>query len=313
MYQTSIKHSVTCSGIGLHRGEQVRLTLRPAPADSGVVFHIHDAHGVCRVSPSPEAVMTTELATTLGAIRGQHKATVSTVEHLLAAIRGLGVDNLDIHVEGGEIPIMDGSAAAFVDAFAKAGIRRLSAPRRVLRVARPFVLQDGKKSIKALPHDGFRVDCTIDFPHPAIGRQHLELEVTPSSFARIAGSRTFGFLRDVEYMRSHGLALGGSLDNAVVLDDAGIINPEGLRSPDEFVRHKVLDFIGDMAMLRLPLQGSFEIVCSGHQFNNAFLRALQAEHALQEVEVSHGRDASDARRAPFIRTPAYAPSLSALA
>lgn len=313
MYQTSIRRHVACSGIGLHSGREVRLALCPAPADCGIVFHIHARDGIRSIKPSPEAVMTTELATTLGA---SDNVRVSTVEHLLATVRGLSVDNLHIHVEGGEIPIMDGSAAPFVDLFAEAGISRLAAPRRVVRVSRPFEFRDGQKSIRATPHDGFRVDCTIDFPHSAIGRQRLALEITPTSFARIAGARTFGFLRDVEYMHSHGLALGGSLENAVVLDEKAVLNPEGLRLPDEFVRHKILDFIGDMAMMELPLRGSFEIVRSGHQFNNAFLRALQAGHVLREgredemgirTSVS-GRRAGSPRSLVPARTPLSAPA-----
>lgn len=320
MYQTTIRRAVTCSGIGLHGGKQVHMALHPAPADSGIVFHIHTDQGVRRVSPSPDAVMTTELATTLGTPdNGRGKAAVSTVEHVLATVRGLSIDNLAIHVEGGEIPIMDGSASAFVNAFAEAGIRTLPAPRRVLRVTRPFELADGRKHIRVVPHAGFRVDCTIDFPHPSIGRQRLVMDVTPASFARIAKARTFGFLKDVEYMHSHGLALGGSLDNAVVLDDSGVVNPEGLRAPDEFVRHKVLDFIGDMAMLRLPLQGSFELACSGHQFNNVFLRALDASRTLQEVETrktgnaGHSPDRSQDQRKPLLGVPSYTGSLTALA
>lgn len=312
MHQTTLRHAVACSGISLHSGKEVRLNLCPAPADTGIVFHIHTQDGARRVSPSPEAVMTTELATTLGT---PDHVTVSTVEHLLAAVRGMEVDNLAIHVEGGEVPILDGSAAVFVRLFGEAGIRRLAAPRRVLRVVRPFDYEDNGKRIRVTPYAGFRVDCTIEFPHPAIGRQRLILDVTPDSFGQVASARTFGFLRDVEYMHSRGLALGGSLDNAVVLDDNGVLNPEGLRAPDEFVRHKVLDFIGDMAMLRLPLQGSFQLVRSGHQFNNAFLRALEANRLLREVDAEAGSARSAARRpdrhAPFGR--GFAAPVSAVA
>lgn len=310
MHQTTLCHTVACSGIGLHSGKEVRLKLCPAPADTGIVFHIHVNGGVRRVSPSPQAVMTTELATTLGT---PDHITVSTVEHLLAAVRGMGVDNLAIHVEGGEVPILDGSAAVFVRLFGEAGTRSLAAPRRVLRVVRPFECEDNGKRIRVAPYAGFRVDCTIEFPHPAIGRQRLVMDVTPASFGQVASARTFGFLRDVEYMHSRGLALGGSLDNAVVLDENGVLNPEGLRAPDEFVRHKVLDFIGDMAMLRLPLQGSFQLVRSGHQFNNAFLRALEANRLLQEVDAEAARSAARQRdrRAPFGR--GFAVPVSAVA
>ena len=276
MNQTTIQRVVTCSGIGLHSGNKVYLALRPASANTGIIFDIHTPDGIRRVSPAPKAVATTVLATTLGS----NGATVSTVEHLLASVLGLGIDNLIISVEGGEIPIMDGSAAAFLELFAEAGIRELPAPRKVMRISRPLELRDGEKYIRALPYAGFRVDCTIDFPHPTIGRERFSMEVTPEN------ARTFGFFKDVEYLHSHGLARGGSLESVVVLDDNGVMNPEGLRYKDEFVRHKVLDFIGDMAMLGMPIQGQFEICCSGHQLNNAFLRKAESERALQLIDLS---------------------------
>lgn len=282
MNQTTIQHVVTCSGIGLHSGGKVYMALRPAAANTGIIFDIHAKDGIHRVSPAPKAVMTTALATTLG----NAEATVSTVEHLLATVLGLGIDNLIISVEGGEIPIMDGSAATFVALFEQAGLRQLHAPRKVLRVSRPTEVRDGSKFIRAIPYSGFRVDYTIDFPHPTIGRQRLSMEVTPETFARVANARTFGFFKDVEYLHSNGLARGGSLDSVVVLDDNGVMNPEGLRFKDEFVRHKILDFIGDMAMLGTPIQGQFEVSCSGHQLNNAFLRKLEADRALQLIDTS---------------------------
>ena len=303
MNQTTIQRVVTCSGIGLHSGKKVYLALRPASANTGIIFDIHTQDGIRRVSPTPKAVMTTALATTLGTA----DATVSTVEHLLASVLGLGIDNLIVSVEGGEIPFMDGSAAAFVKLFAEAGIRRLNAPRKVMRVSRPTELHDGIKHIRALPYAGFRVDYTIDFPHPAIGRQQMSMEVTPETFARVANARTFGFFKDVEYLHSHGLARGGSLESVVVLDDKGVMNPEGLRYRDEFVRHKVLDFIGDMAMLGLPIQGHFDVCCSGHQLNNAFLRKAEEERVLQLIDLS----LEEARtRKPREKVPAYEGSLA---
>ena len=303
MNQTTIQRVVTCSGIGLHSGKKVYLALRPASANTGIIFDIHTQDGIRRVSPTPKAVMTTALATTLGTA----DATLSTVEHLLASVLGLGIDNLIVSVEGGEIPIMDGSAAAFVKLFAEAGIRRLNAPRKVMRVSRPTELHDGIKHIRALPYAGFRVDYTIDFPHPAIGRQQMSMEVTPETFARVANARTFGFFKDVEYLHSHGLARGGSLESVVVLDDKGVMNPEGLRYRDEFVRHKVLDFIGDMAMLGLPIQGHFDVCCSGHQLNNAFLRKAEEERVLQLIDLS----LEEARtRKPREKVPAYEGSLA---
>jgi UDP-3-O-[3-hydroxymyristoyl] N-acetylglucosamine deacetylase len=235
---------------------------------------------------------------------GAKEARVSTVEHLLAALRGLDVDNIHIDVEGGEIPIMDGSAATFVLLLKDAGILRQNAPRKVWRIRKPLVLSRDGKSIKAYPYDGFHVDCTISFPHQLIGVQRFVLDLTPESFASIAKARTFGFLREVEMMRSCGLALGGSLDNAVVLDDRGVVNTGGLRFDDEFVRHKVLDFIGDMAMLDLPLQGRFVTVCSGHALNNEFLRTVSvgAAQYLEKVVLPR-RNSSPASRVRTERSP----------
>lgn len=279
MLQTTISRPVSYTGVGLHSGRDVQLKLQPAPANTGIVFHAHTSSGVRRLAPRPSAVSATALATTLS----DGRTMISTVEHLLAALRGMGLDNVEAHVIGGEIPIMDGSAAPVVDMVREAGIRRQHAFRRVARIRRPLAVAGSGKAIHARPHNGFFVDYTIDFPHPTIGCQRLALEITPESFADIASARTFGFLQEVEYLHSHGLALGGSLGNAVVLDEQGVVNPEGLRCPDEFVRHKILDFVGDMAMLGMPLQGAFEVHCSGHQHNNAFLRRLAEESACLEV------------------------------
>lgn len=283
MNQTTIKKSISCSGIGLHSGKTVKLALHPASEDTGIVFDIHTTAGIRRIAPEPRVVIATGLATTLG----MDGASVATVEHLLAALRGLEIDNIVVEIEGGEVPIMDGSAASFVMLLRNAGVRRQSQPRKVFRIARPVQFERDGKTIRALPHDGFRVEYTIDFPHPQIGRQHLSIEITPETFSEIAKARTFGFFREVEYLHSKGLALGGSLDNAIVLDDYAVLNPDGLRCPDEFVRHKVLDFVGDMAMMGMPLQGHFIVECSGHALNNEFLRMLEdnASLYLEAVEL----------------------------
>ena len=272
MTQTTIAKSIECTGIGLHSGKTVRLGLRPAAENTGVVFHVMTPNGIREISPRPDIVVDTGLATTLGV----GDVRVSTVEHLLAAIRGLGIDNIHIDADGGEIPIMDGSAAAFVMLFGKAGIIHQNAPRKILRIKKPVSFTRDGKSIEAYPYDGFVVEYTITFPHRLIGTQKRRLELTPQTFSQVARARTFGFLREVEYLHSKGLALGGSLDNAIVLDDCSILNTEGLRFDDEFVRHKILDFIGDMAMLDRPLQGRFVVSCSGHALNNEFLRTITA-------------------------------------
>ncbi len=271
MQQTTIKKTIECSGIGLHSGKMVRLVLRPALEDTGIRFDISTKEGVTRLRPTPRSVTATSLATTLSA----GSVTVATVEHLLAAIRGLNIDNIIIEPEGGEVPIMDGSAATFVMLLNDAGIARQKAPRRVKRISRELTVANGAKSITALPYPGFKVEYTIDFPHPLIGVQRMALDLTPEHFAEVARARTFGFLREVEYMRSKGLGLGGSLDNAIVLDDYAVLNKDGLRFADEFVRHKVLDFIGDMAMFGPALEGHFIVHCSGHSLNNEFLRVLE--------------------------------------
>ncbi len=281
MNQTTIRNTVRCTGIGLHGGKQVELVLRPAPEDTGILFALRSGSGTSFLSPKPRLVVETGLATTLG--NGHDH--IATVEHLLAAIRGLGIDNIRIEVQGRELPIMDGSAASFVYLLNQAGLRRQGKARRVLALKKPIVFEKDGKFIKATPHDGFHVDYTIQFAHPVIGRQNMALEITPDVFAdELAKARTFGFLREVEYLHANGLALGGNLDNAVVLDDYGVLNTDGLRFSDEFVRHKMLDFVGDMAVMGQPIQGSFEVFASGHALNNAFLRYLEAnaEEYLEE-------------------------------
>lgn len=283
-FQTTLAESVECSGVGLHGGRKVTLGLKPAPADTGIVFDVHTQDGVKRIKPSARAVIATGFATTLGA----DGASVATVEHLLGALSGLSIDNVIVDVTGGEVPILDGSAALFARIIQTAGVRRLNCARRVMRITRPVIVEQDGKFISAEPHDGFFVDCAIEFPHPLIKKQRRRLEVTPASFVRtVASARTFGFLREIEYLYQNGLALGGSLENAIVLDETGVVNPEGLRFKDEFVRHKILDFIGDMAMFGQPLQGKFTLHCSGHGLNNAFLRHLEENRSqyLEEVRL----------------------------
>lgn len=305
MKQTTIKKAIGCSGIGLHSGKVVKLTLSPAQEDTGIVFHIHGDHGIKVLAPEPDSVVATGLATTLG-LDG---ASVATVEHLLAAIAGLQIDNIRIDIEGGEVPIMDGSAASFTFLLRDAGTIQQSRNRVVQRIKKTINFERDGKYIKASPYSGLRIDYTIDFPHPLIGRQTATLEVTPASFVQeIAKARTFGFLREVEYLHKNGLALGGSLDNAIVLDEYSVLNEDGLRFDDEFVRHKILDFIGDMAMLGTPLQGHFEVFASGHALNNQFLRTVNdnATIYLETVELtSHA--ASESR----VRQPAGQPVMTA--
>ncbi len=288
MLQTTIHKTVRCTGTGLHSGKQVELTLRPAIEDTGILFSLANGCGRTFLTPNPELVVGTGLATTLGI----GKESIATVEHLLAAVSALGIDNIHIEVDGTEVPIMDGSAASFVYLLNQAGVRRLGKARKVLRIKKPVVFERDGKYIKALPHDCYQVDYTIEFAHPVIGEQHLEMDITPENFAsEIAKARTFGFLKEVEYLHANGLALGGSLDNAIVLDDYTVLNTEGLRFEDEFVRHKLLDFVGDMAIMDLPLVGRFEVFASGHEMNNAFLRFLAENRDEYLEEVTLGEPA----------------------
>ena len=229
MFQTTVARPVSFTGVGLHSGRDVQIKFQPAPVDSGIVFFAHTPSGVRRIHPEPEAVTATALATTLS----DGKASVSTVEHVLAALNGLRVDNVQVHVMGGEVPIMDGPAAQVVRMIRDAGVRAQHMERRVARIRRSLSVAGEGKAIHARPHHGFYVDYTIDFPHRSIGRQRLALEITPESFMRIADARTFGFLQEVEYLHSKGLALGGSLGNAVVLNLAA--------TPDALAK-RILDF-----------------------------------------------------------------------
>lgn len=292
MLQTTIHKTVRCTGTGLHSGKQVELTLRPAAEDTGILFSLAGDSGRTFLTPKPDLVVGTGLATTLGT----GKESIATVEHLLAAVSALGIDNIHIEVDGAEVPIMDGSAASFVYLLNQAGVRRLGKAKKVLRIKKAVEFEKDGKFIKAQPHDGYQVNYTIDFAHPVIGQQRMEMDVTPENFASdIAKARTFGFLKEVEYLHANGLALGGSLDNAIVLDDYAVLNTEGLRFEDEFVRHKLLDFVGDMAVMGLPLRGSFEVFASGHEMNNAFLRFLaeNRDEYLEEVTLGEATPAQE--------------------
>jgi UDP-3-O-[3-hydroxymyristoyl] N-acetylglucosamine deacetylase len=284
MKQLTIRKPVHCSGIGLHSGRKVELTLRPADENTGIVFFVHGEKGKARLEPGPHKVVSTGLATTLG----ENGVRVATVEHLLAAVRAMGIDNLQIDVQGGEVPIMDGSAASFVFLINSAGLRNQDEPRKAFRIKKKVAFRKDGKAIEAEPSDTFEVEYSINFPHPLIGDQSMDFALSPESFSRsVSKARTFGFLKDVEMLQKSGLALGGSLDNAVVLDEYGVVNPGGLRYDDEFVRHKVLDFIGDMALSPLPLLGRFKVFCSGHQFNNEFLRHVVDNASTCLETVSH--------------------------
>ncbi|MFP4657115.1 MAG: UDP-3-O-acyl-N-acetylglucosamine deacetylase [Desulfonatronovibrionaceae bacterium] len=271
MQQKTIRKSISCSGIGLHSGEKVHLALHPAQEDTGLVFMSINASRSAIIDLHPDKVRDTGLATTIA----EGDSSISTIEHFLSAAYGLGLDNLRVEVFGNELPILDGSASPYVFLLKSAGIRTQSKPKNIMRFKRDMKFEKDGKSIRVRPYNGFRVHYTIDFDHPMIGEQEFTFQFSPEAFNRdVANARTFGFLKDVEKMQQMGLARGGSLDNAVVLDEYDVVNPEGLRFKDEMVRHKILDFIGDMAVMGMPMWGDFRIKYSGHALNNAFLRFL---------------------------------------
>ncbi|HEX4524149.1 MAG TPA: UDP-3-O-acyl-N-acetylglucosamine deacetylase [Casimicrobiaceae bacterium] len=273
MKQRTLKSKIKTTGVGLHTGARVELTLRPAHPETGVVFHRVDLPGSPAIPGEARNVGDTRLSSSLS----KDGASVSTVEHLMSALAGLGIDNVHVDVAGPELPIMDGSAAPFVFLLQSAGIVEQEAAKRYLRIKMPVEARDGDKWARFEPHHGFVLDFTIDFPHPVFGSEnrHVIIDFAENSYTKeVSRARTFGFMQDVEAMRSAGLALGGSLQNAIVLDETRVLNSEGLRYDNEFAKHKVLDAIGDLYLLGHPMIGRYTAFKSGHALNNALSRAL---------------------------------------
>jgi UDP-3-O-[3-hydroxymyristoyl] N-acetylglucosamine deacetylase len=295
--QHTIAEKVSCSGVGLHNGSPVQLTLRPARADSGIVFVRTDLDPRTEIPARACSVASTRFATTLR----QDDVGVGTIEHLLAALFGLGIDNARVGIDGPELPVMDGSAASFVYLIRSAGIFPQREPRYPLRMRRPVEVRDGERSIRVEPADTFQISYAVDFAHPAIRRQTLHLDsVEPESFEReVAGARTFGFLEEVEALRAEGFAHGGSLDNTIVLDDERVLNPEGLRWPDEFVRHKVLDLFGDLALLGAPLLAHVHVERGGHSLHQQLVRAILADPDAWRIDHPDRGVAAALQLAPF--------------
>ncbi len=270
IFQRTLKRSISLRGIGLHSGKEVRLILRPARPNRGIVFVRTDLPHAPEIPARVDRVVNTQLATTIGI----GDATVSTIEHLLAAFQGLNVDNAVVEVDGPEVPIMDGSAAPFIEAILKVGIESQLKSKSRLALRRRVDIKVGDKWAIAEPSSKFEVHASIQWNHPLIGNQEFHYIEGKTSLAELAGARTFGFIKDVEMLKRMGLAQGGSLENAVVLDDCMVLNPEGLRFRDEFVRHKVLDALGDFRLAGYPIQGYFRLHCAGHDLHRQLMMEI---------------------------------------
>ncbi len=280
--QRTLNNTIRATGVGLHTGEKVYLTLRPAPINTGIVFRRTDLDPIVEIEAKAVNVGDTTLSTSL--VNGDVR--VSTVEHLLSAMAGLGIDNAIIDVTSGEVPIMDGSAGPFVFLIQSAGIVEQAAPKKFIRIKRTVKVQQDDKTAMFEPFNGFKVTFAIDFDYPVFRNRNLKASVdfSSTSFVKeVSRARTFGFMHEIEYLRSKGLARGGSMDNAIVVDGNNVLNEDGLRYEDEFVKHKVLDAIGDLYLLGNSLIGAFEAYKSGHALNNALLRALLAQEDAWEI------------------------------
>jgi len=291
IHQRTLRNIVRATGVGLHTGQKVYLTLRPAQPNTGIVFRRVDLPQPVEIKAEPYAVGDTRLSSTLD----RNGVRVATVEHLMSALAGLGIDNVYVDLTAPEVPIMDGSAGPFVFLLQSAGIEVQSAPKTFIRVLEPVEAVEGDKWVRFEPHNGFKLTLSIDFDHPVLerSRQAVCVDFSTTSYVKeVSRARTFGFMQDVEAMREQGLALGGSLDNAIVMDDYRVLNSDGLRYEDEFVKHKVLDAIGDLYLLGHPLIGAFSGHKSGHALNNRLLRALlERRQAWEYVRFDRPEDA----------------------
>lgn len=300
--QRTLKNVIRATGVGLHSGEKVFLTMRPAPADAGIVFRRVDLDPVVEVDARADLVTETTLCTGLSC----GPAKVQTVEHLLSALAGLGIDNAYIELSAPEVPIMDGSAGPFVFLLQSAGIAEQEAPKRFIRIKHPVEVRDGDKVARFGPYDGYRLGFTVQFDHPAFPESQSRAEVefsTANYIKEVSRARTFGFMRDLEYMRERNLGLGGSMDNAIVLDEFRVLNEDGLRYADEFVRHKILDAVGDLYLAGHAIIGAYEGYKSGHALNNKLVRALMAEQSAWEL-VSFSGDEATPAPAGYLPVPA---------
>jgi len=292
MYQTTIQKSAELVGIGLHKGSPVKLKIEPLEANSGIVFYRSDVD--VSIPLLPQNVVDTKMATVIG----KNGYVISTIEHLLSAVYAYGIDNLKITVDADEVPVMDGSSASYCMLLDEAGIAELEVPKKVMRIKKEVEVKEGEKYVKLSPSPDLNYDFTIKFPHPVIQEQAYVLHFTKESYKKeISRARTFGFLHEVQYLRSKGLALGGSLENAIVLDEKKILNPEGLRFPDEFVRHKILDAIGDMSLIGMNFIGNYEALAGSHDLNHKLTLALLENAENYEVIEAVGEKMQELEKA----------------
>jgi UDP-3-O-[3-hydroxymyristoyl] N-acetylglucosamine deacetylase len=305
--QTTLASEISLTGTGVHSGAPVSVTLCPADGDTGIRFLLSNGNGhETEIAADQRSVTGVTLCTVIGDGNG---SSISTVEHLMAALRGLGVDNALIEIDSSEVPIMDGSASGFVEAIDEVGLAELEAPRRYLKVLKKITVEDAGAYGELSPHNGFHLDIAIDFDTPLIGSQRIEIDLNPGSFRReIARARTFGFMKDVERLWAAGYALGSSLENSVVIgDDSRIINMEGLRYPNEFVRHKLLDAMGDLALAGARFIGCFRSYRGGHKLNAAALRRLLSDRSAFEIVEATRRERGRSAELIAVNAPVYAP------
>ena len=292
MYQTTIGKAVELVGIGLHKGSPVKLRLEPLESNSGIVFYRSDVD--VSIPLKPENVVDTKMATVIG----KNGNVISTIEHLLSAVYAYGIDNLRVIVDADEVPVMDGSSASFCMLLDEAGIKELDIPKKILRIKKDIEIKEGDKYVKLSPSPDLQYAFTIKFSHPVINQQEYVLKFTKESYKKeISRARTFGFLHEVQYLRSKGLALGGSLENAIVLDEKKILNPEGLRFSDEFVRHKILDAIGDMSLIGMNFIGNYEALAGSHDLNHKLTLELLKDAENYEVVELVGKKALELEKA----------------
>lgn len=305
-FQHTIRRKTSCTGIGLHTGSQINLEILPAPADSGISFVRTDIGRHADLQARIEHVGDTTLATTLRVGVNGSSASISTVEHLLAAFAGTGIDNATVLVDGPEIPSMDGSSGPFVDLLENAGTEPQRHLRKFLAIKKEVKVQQGDKSARLTPGAGLSIRCKLDFDHPLIPKTPFRFRFSEKAFQKsLAWARTFGFLKDVQQLRARGLAQGGSLSNAVVIDQYRVLNPEGLRYPDEFIRHKVLDAVGDLSLFGMRVLGKLELDRSGHALNTELVRQVLADPKAYEIVVPSEKDIKERPSASPVAKPAH--------